>query len=417
MTISVIGLGYIGIPLAALIAKSGQNVLGYDSNKTVVENINNGISKIQEDDFVELLSHIALSGLLKAETVLNRSDVYIIAVPTPVDERNQPDLSAVYKSIDLVLPLLEPKQIIIIESTIPVGATKSIFQYIQKSRPDLVEDGETPKFSLAYCPERILPGNILKELNSNQRIIGGLTTRCTQKATEFYSTFLKVKLYQTDCNTAEFIKLAENSFRDLNIAFANELSMMAEAWGVDVFQAIRLANKHPRVNILEPGPGVGGHCLAVDPLFLVANAKQYGDLIKTARMVNDTKPHFVLNQVRARIENLDTKEIESINVGIFGVAYKANSNDLRNSPALQIAKEIIKMPFEKIFVVEPNISELPETLISSTTSFESVEFCLKNADLLIVLVSHKEFLEIDKSALQEIELIDAVNLIGKIGNL
>lgn len=416
MKISIIGLGYIGIPLAVLSAQSGHEVHGFDINQQVIDNFNKGISKINEEDFSHLLTLTLRSGNLIAKNYIQSSDVYVVTVPTPVNIDNTPNLADVYKSIDMIIPVLDRDQLIIIESTVPVGTTENLASHIISARPDLYCDINKQNFSLAYCPERILPGNILHELKQNDRIIGGVTPSCTTKAITFYMEFLDVKLHGTDSKTAEFVKLSENSFRDLNIAFANDLSMLSQEWDIDVFEAIELANKHPRVNILKPSAGVGGHCLAVDPLFLISNASQNGDTIRAARRVNDKKPEFILEQVHELAKRCEPMEFCELHIAILGITYKPDSNDLRNSPALAIAEKISQFGFKHISIAEPNLDLLPDTLNQSNIFLNSAEHCLKDAHIAIILVPHTEFFEIKASSFKNLVILDPVNLLKNLNS-
>lgn len=414
MNVSIIGLGYIGIPLATLLVQSGHKVFGFDNNQEVIEKINKGISKINEDDLIALLKESIKSGKLTAKNFIESSDVYVITVPTPIKFDNTPDLDAIYEAVDSIIPILKLNQMVVIESTVPVGTSEKVTSYIARARQDLTSEKNELRISVAYCPERILPGDTLNELKKNDRIIGGVTADCTEKAKRFYETFLDVNCYETDSNTAEFVKLSENAFRDLNVAFANDLSMLSKAWDIDVFEVIKLANKHPRVDILQPGAGVGGHCLAVDPLFLLSNNHQHGETIKAARFVNDKKPEFIVEQLRELATSCTHKKISDLSIAILGITYKPNSNDLRNSPALKVAEKVTKIAFKNIFIAEPNLVSLPNNLNLPYVSLKNVDQCLKDADIALVLVSHDQFLEVTNSSFANIRCLDTVGLLNKI---
>lgn len=390
-SVCVIGLGYIGLPTASLLASWGHRVFGVDLAPKVVETINRGEVHLVEPDLGVIVQGAVGSGQLTAGHAPVEADVFLIAVPTPCTEDKVPDLSAVEAAARSLLPVLRPGNLVILESTSPVGTTDDLVASI------LAETGYTPgvDFHLAYCPERVLPGRILTELVENDRIVGGVTPASTECAVEFYEGFVRGDVIATDSRTAEMVKLTENSFRDVNIAFANELSLICGELGVSVWELIRLANRHPRVDILQPGPGVGGHCIAVDPWFLVHGAPEQARLIKTAREVNDLKPEWVIQRVCRHARKLRDPVIACL-----GLAFKANVDDLRESPAVDIVRSLIAKDVGEVLVCEPNISH------SDEFQLVSVQEALSRADLVLVLVDHKPFLRIPREALQEKVLID-----------
>lgn len=380
-SVVVMGLGYIGLPTGAVIADKGIKVRGVDIQPHVIETINQGRIHIVEPDLASLVQKVVKEGFLQAHTTPAQADIFMIAVPTPFKKNHEPDIAFVEEAAKQITPFLRPGNLILIESTSPVGTTRIIQRQIEISRPELAN-----KLHYAYCPERVLPGKILQELRSNPRIIGGITPEDAQKAKEFYSLFVEGELYTTNDHTAEMCKLVENSFRDVNIAFANELSMICNTIDVDVVELIQLANKHPRVNILSPGCGVGGHCIAVDPWFLVHQFPHQAKLIRQARETNDLKPLWVLSQVDAVIASFKQKNHKEPNIACLGLAFKPNIDDLRESPALQIAKKIVQK-YPHVVAVEPNV---PHPTIDSIPTVPLDE-ALQNSDIFIVLVAHCDF--------------------------
>jgi UDP-N-acetyl-D-mannosaminuronic acid dehydrogenase len=389
--VSVIGLGYIGLPTAAVIARAGMRVHGVDVSQTVIDTINRGEIHIEEVDLDGLVQGVVQRGLLRAGTEVEPSDVFVIAVPTPFhkDGRHTPDLSYVVAAAESVARVLKPGDTIILESTSPVGTTERIRDAIAVARPDLALPGftgGTPDVAIAYCPERVLPGRILEELTNNDRSIGGITPRCARKALAFYKRFVRGTCVTTDARSAEMTKLVENAYRDVNIAFANELSIVSDAMGLDVWEVIRLANRHPRVNILSPGPGVGGHCIAVDPWFIVHGAEQETPLIRTARGVNDNKIHHVIARASELVEaNPQAK------VACLGLAFKANIDDFRESPARLVTATLARRFGERIRIVEPYAADLPREFEGTGASQIDIDAALEEADVLIVLVDHDMF--------------------------
>ncbi|MGX7896100.1 UDP-N-acetyl-D-mannosamine dehydrogenase, partial [Tsuneonella sp. HG222] len=357
--VSVIGLGYIGLPTAAVIARAGMQVNGMDVSQAVVDTINRGEIHIEEVDLDGLVQGVVQRGLLRADTQVRPADVFVIAVPTPFhkDGAHTPDLTYVLAAAANVARVIKAGDTVILESTSPVGTTEAMRDMIAAERPDLAVPGlcqGTPDIAIAYCPERVLPGHILKELIENDRSIGGITPRCARKALSFYKRFVRGTCVTTDARSAEMTKLVENAYRDVNIAFANELSVVSDAMGLDVWEVIRLANRHPRVNILSPGPGVGGHCIAVDPWFIVHGAPNETPLIRTARGVNDGKIHHVIARAAALVEANPAAK-----VACLGLAFKANIDDFRESPARLVAATLARRFGSRVRVVEPYALELP----------------------------------------------------------
>lgn len=404
-TVVVLGLGYIGLPTASILATRGHQVIGVDVNQSAVETINSGRIHIVEPDLDVLVRSAVNSGNLKAFTIPQEGDTFIIAVPTPFlghgsEAEKTPDLSYIDAATAAIAPFLREGNLVILESTSPVGTTERIADTLARLRPDLVAAGAGSKsplsVHLAHCPERVLPGHILRELVDNDRIIGGLTRRAAELARDLYRTFCNGGMHLTDARTAEMAKLVENSSRDVSIAFANELSIICDRLGINVWELIELANRHPRVNILQPGPGVGGHCIAVDPWFIVSAAPQEARLIRTAREVNDAKPHWVLERVKSKAARFREPVI-----GCLGLSFKANIDDLRESPALEITRDLIRSGVGRVMACEPNLPagdpELP---------LFGLDEVLREADILLVLVDHEEFKEVDRELLKEKVVID-----------
>jgi len=390
-TISVVGLGYIGLPTAAIIASRGIDVIGVDISQHAVDTINQGKVHIVEPDLDIVVRSAVQIGKLRATTVPESADAFIIAVPTPFGENHQPDLSYIEAAAKAIAPVLEKGNLVILESTSPVGATEKLTAWLAVARPDLtfpLNGSEDADINVAYCPERVLPGYVLQELVSNDRVVGGLTEKCAQKAVSLYKVFVKGDCLTTNAKTAEMAKLVENSFRDVNIAFANELSVICDTLKINVWELITLANRHPRVNILRPGPGVGGHCIAVDPWFIVSSDPENARLIKTAREVNDSKPHYVVDKV-IKAANRFKAPI----VACLGLAFKADIDDLRESPAVEIVETLADKKLGQLLVVEPNVDELPAVLKGKANKVELQE-ALSQADIVLLLVDHREFKQI-----------------------
>jgi UDP-N-acetyl-D-mannosaminuronic acid dehydrogenase len=398
--ICVIGLGYIGLPTASIFATKGKKVLGVDVVQQVVDTINDGRIHIEEPDLDILVRAAVQSGNLSASTRPQSASTFIVAVPTPfhhTDSETLPDLSYVESATRSIASVVKPGDLIILESTSPVGTTEKMRDWLVE---ELAGKYSEDDFHFAHCPERILPGQMLKELVSNDRIAGGLTAEAAERAKELYEVFCSAEIFTTDARTAELAKLTENSYRDVNIAFANELSMICDSLQIDVWELIRLANRHPRVKILQPGPGVGGHCIAVDPWFIVSACPDKAKLIKAARQVNDSKPNHVIQQVRERAERFRKPVIACL-----GLAFKANVDDLRESPSLHIAEQLASIFGEDLIVCEPYIEELPRCL-QGKAKLEDAEEAIKKADIVVLLVDHKAFKKLPKRILDQRVVID-----------
>lgn len=391
--ISVIGLGYIGLPTAVMLASKGCKVNGVDINPLVVDSINNGIAHIDEPGLGIELNKQINSGKIRAYSNPVESDVYIIAVPTPFISGYKADLSYVDQAINSIAAKLKPGDLIILESTSPVGTTLRIRDIVIKARPDLnlAKEGVASvqvDVNIAYCPERVLPGNIMEELILNDRIVGGVTSQCSRKARDLYQIFVQGEIHTTDSKTAEMAKLTENSYRDVNIAFANEVSMICDDLKINTSELIRLANKHPRVKILEPGVGVGGHCIAIDPWFIVETAPDRAKIIKLARQVNMEKTQWVYKKILNEINKINKKNVL---IGLMGLSFKPNVSDLRESPALSIACKISDIENIKIIIREPNINKLPMELCKKNICLNNSADAFDNVDIVIALVKHQEF--------------------------
>jgi UDP-N-acetyl-D-mannosaminuronic acid dehydrogenase len=387
-TVAVIGLGYIGLPTAAVVARSGCPVLGVDVDRHVVETVASGRIHIEELDLDALVQSVVARGLLTASTEVAEADVFLIAVPTPFGADHVPDISHVLSAARAIAPVLRPGNIVVLESTSPVGTTEQLRDLLAKLRPDLAIPGKTgdgADIAIAYCPERVLPGRILFELVDNDRCIGGITPRCARKAMSFYRRFVRGQCVTTSARVAEMVKLVENSFRDVNIAFANELSIVADTMNLDVWEVIRLANRHPRVNILQPGPGVGGHCIAVDPWCIVHGDPENTPLIRTAREVNDRKAEHVLERATRLIENNDG------DVACLGLAFKPNIDDFRESPAVEIASRLARHYGRRIKLVEPYAAGLPAQFAGSGAELIDIDAAIESCPIFIVLVDHDVF--------------------------
>lgn len=381
-SVVMVGLGYIGLPTAALIAGKKLQVTGVDVSKDVVNTINKGEIHIVEPDLDGLVHHVVKKGRLKASTQPVEADVYLIAVPTPFKENHQPDLVFVEKAIEAITPYLKPESLIIIESTSPVGTTEKMQNIILEQRPELKE-----KFYMAYCPERVLPGNIIYELEHNDRAIGGIDESSTQKALLFYKHFVKGELHATNARTAEMCKLVENASRDGQIAFANELSMICDKAGINVWELINLANKHPRVNILQPGTGVGGHCIAVDPWFIVSEFPEESKLIRSAREINNYKTQWVIEKIKNKALAFEIENKRKPLVACMGLAFKPNIDDLRESPAVTVVDALDKEGLQ-LLKVEPNLQN------GRAEGLTEYNDAVKKADIVVYLVAHKEFFQL-----------------------
>lgn len=388
--VAVIGLGYIGLPTAAVLASYGWRVCGVDVSEHVVATVNAGGVHIEERDLDTLVHDAIAAQMLTASTLVPTASFYMIAVPTPLGADNAPDVSYVEAAARAIAPRILPGACVIVESTSPVGTTERVAAIIAEARPDLVVprdgSGGDADIALAYCPERVLPGRIVNELVHNDRVIGGVTPACAERAAVLYSSFVKGACLTTTARVAETVKLVENSFRDVNIAFANELSMIADVIGVDVWEVIRLANRHPRVNILQPGPGVGGHCIAVDPWFLVAGAPQAARLVRTAREVNDHKAVHTEGRIRALLDAAPDGK-----VALLGLAFKPDIDDFRESPALEIAQGLSRTHGDRILVVEPFTDDLPDALAGTGAELVTLDAAIGAAEIVVVLVDHTAF--------------------------
>ncbi|WP_159650857.1 UDP-N-acetyl-D-mannosamine dehydrogenase [Vibrio atypicus] len=408
--ISVIGLGYIGLPTAAVIASRGIEVVGVDVNQNAVDTINEGNIHIVEPDLDIVVRGVVSTGNLRATTTPEKADAFMVAVPTPFKDDKVPDLSYIKAACKAIAPVLEKGNLVILESTSPVGATEKLATWLAAARPDLSfpqDKGEAADIKIAHCPERVLPGYVLQELVSNDRVIGGLSKACSERAVELYSTFVRGECIITNARTAEMAKLTENSFRDVNIAFANELSVICDKLKINVWELIKLANRHPRVNVLSPGPGVGGHCIAVDPWFIVDSAPEDAKIIRQARLTNDAKPLYVIDQIEKAAD-----EFKRPVIACLGLAFKADIDDLRESPALQIVEELAAKNIGQVLAVEPNVHSLPEKLVHADVEQMTLDAALEKANIIVVLVDHKQFKAADKTQFATKVVIDTRGIIG-----
>ncbi|HEY6431653.1 MAG TPA: UDP-N-acetyl-D-mannosamine dehydrogenase [Acetobacteraceae bacterium] len=405
--IAVVGLGYIGLPTAAIFAENGVEVVGVDVNAQVVETINAGRPHFGEPNLDALVRRVVEAGKLRAAAQIEPAEAFIIAVPTPLrghGERAQPDVSYVEQAAGAVAPVLRPGNLVILESTSPVGTTERMAAIMAELRPDLSfphQRGEMAEIQVAHCPERVLPGRILEEVVNNPRVIGGMTRKCAQRALGLYRIVVRGECRVTSARTAELAKLTENAYRDVNIAFANELSFICDRLKINVWDLIAMANLHPRVNILSPGPGVGGHCIAVDPWFIVATNPNEAKLIRTARLINDSKPDFVVAKVRERAEALKHPVIACL-----GLAYKKDVDDLRESPAVEIVRKLAEAQVGELLVVEPYINRLPVELSELGLELHDFDEALERANLVLLLVDHMSFLQVDRDVLKDKFVID-----------
>jgi UDP-N-acetyl-D-mannosaminuronic acid dehydrogenase len=399
-SISVVGLGYIGLPTSAMLASHKIKVIGVDVNQQVVDTITRGEIHFVEPDLGAIVHTAVTEGYLKAVTIPEAADAFLIAVPTPFKKYDstipEPDLSYIKKASEAIAPVLKKGDLVVLESTSPVGATEQMTAWLAAARPDLTfpqSHGDETDIYIAHCPERVLPGQVVRELVSNDRVIGGMSAKSSQRALELYKIFVEGECVVTNARTAEMAKLTENSCRDVQIAFANELSIICDKLDINVWELISLANRHPRINILQPGPGVGGHCIAVDPWFIISKTPDQAQLIHAARKVNDAKPDWVINKVKIAIANFlqanPTKTIKDVTIACYGLAFKPDIDDLRESPALKITKQVADTHAGKTIAVEPNIKRLPNEI----GSFELCSFdtAMETADIHLLLVDHKEF--------------------------
>jgi UDP-N-acetyl-D-mannosaminuronic acid dehydrogenase len=402
--VAVLGLGYIGLPTAAVIASRGAEVVGVDLKEDVVRSVSTGKIHIYEPDLDGLVQKVVATGSLKAASKPEPSDVFIIAVPTPIDHDNRPVLTSVFDAAKSIAPVLEPGNLVILESTSPVGTTEAVGETLAALRPDLkfpAQAGSVANVNVAYCPERVLPGRILSEIVQNDRCIGGLSPVCSRRAQRFYKSFVRGACIITTARTAELVKLTENAFRDTNIAFANELSMICDRLDISVWDVIDLANRHPRVDILKPGPGVGGHCISVDPWFIVHSAPDLAKLIHDARITNNGMVEYTIGAATALIEAHPYAD-----VACLGLSFKANVDDLRGSPALQVAKALAERYSRRIKIVEPYIKRLPGDIATTGAEFVCLREALASCEVAIVLVDHEDFRSIPLGERRHLAVLD-----------
>jgi len=418
-TVSVVGLGYIGLPTAAMFASRKKKVIGVDVNQHAVETINQGKIHIVEPE-LDMIVHAAVTeGYLKAVTTPEPADAFLIAVPTPFKGDHEPDLAYIEAASKAIAPVLKKGDLVILESTSPVGATEQMAEWLAEARGDLSfpqQAGEVADVNIAHCPERVLPGHVVRELVENDRVIGGMTPKCSARSIELYKTFVEGDCVTTNARTAEMAKLTENSCRDVQIAFANELSVICDKLNINVWELISLANRHPRINILQPGPGVGGHCIAVDPWFIVSKTPNEARLIHTARNVNNDKPEWVLDKVKASIAEFllsnETKTTKDIKVACYGLTFKPNIDDLRESPALSIAEKVVGLGLNSVQFIEPNIEQLPKSLYEYG-DLVTAEQAIDQADIHVLLVPHNEFLEVSTSFKSQKHIVDTIGLTSR----
>jgi UDP-N-acetyl-D-mannosaminuronic acid dehydrogenase len=410
--VCVVGLGYIGLPTAAMLASRGHEVIGCDINQNAIDMINEGKPHFHEPDLQMLLAAAVQTGCLRAQRQAAEADYFILAVPTPFKDGGKPDLSYVEAATDLISPVIKRGDTIILESTSPVGATQALADRLRQARADLripiYQVEGTFDVCIAHCPERVMPGQMVRELLSNDRIIGGMTDECAKSAKSLYESFTSGDITLTDCRTAEFVKLIENASRDVSVAFANELSLICDDLKLDVWRAIELANRHPRVNILRPGAGVGGHCIAVDPLFIVDAAPNTARLIRMAREVNDSKPDWVCEKILKLTPRFRDPVLAS-----FGITYKPDVDDIRESPAIKIVQNLAHRSGARILVIEPNIRELPPSLSRfNNVSLSDIETAREEADIVAFLVAHRPFTKLDRRQFLNKVVVDAVGLMA-----
>ncbi|MBM7824604.1 UDP-N-acetyl-D-mannosaminuronic acid dehydrogenase [Arcanobacterium pluranimalium] len=417
--IVVVGLGYIGLPTAVTLAQSGWIVTGVDVSDRTIDFVSRGELPFVEDGLASALASVVNDGSLRVQKHTPPAEIYIIAVPTPFKGDHELDSSFIDSAVDAIIPQLRGDELVILESTSPPGTTEYVANRIFAARPDLSIDGkkETSIVHFAHAPERVLPGRIMIEMRSNDRIIGGITPAATEYAAKVYRTFTEGEVLTTNARTAEMAKLTENAFRDVNIAFANELSILADEQDIDVWELIALANRHPRVNILNPGPGVGGHCIAVDPWFMVSSSPKNAKLIKTARLVNDAKPHWVLSKLANLVSDNEVthasiSEQAQQAIALFGLAFKANIDDLRESPAVKIAHDVAqRYPNHRILLVEPYISDLPKQLQEiPNVELVSTHDAVARAHIMVALVAHSQFTDLNKTFSPDQKILDTIGI-------
>lgn len=394
-TVQVVGLGYIGLPTAVALAGAGHTIKGVDVNQGHVDAVNAGRVPFLEPGLDEALKEVHAKGLISASTQASEAEVYIVAVPTPFKGNHEADLSYVMAAADEISPYVAKGALVILESTSPPGTTEAMAERIEKNRPELAG-----QVMFVHAPERVLPGRIMIEMFANDRIVGGLTPEAAEAARDLYASFCRGQIRVTDAKTAEMSKLAENSFRDVNIAYANELAKICERLGIDVWELIELANLHPRVNILRPGPGVGGHCIAVDPWFIVDAVPDLSNLIRTAREVNDSRPDDVMAQVRTILGANGWKEGEPVKIAALGLAFKPDVDDLRTSPAITVVQKLAEIPGAQVLVSEPNVDALPKSLTDkSNVTLVALDRAIEEAAVVVGLVAHKQFKALTRTAI------------------
>ena len=397
--ISVIGLGYIGLPTAAVFANQGVEVTGIDSNPEVVASINAGRPHFGEPNLDALVRRVVENGKLRAAAEVPAAEAFLVAVPTPLRDGGHADMSYVRAAAEAIAPVLVVGNLVILESTSPVGSTEQLARWLAELRPDLgfpMDQGKLADINVAHCPERVLPGRIIDEVVNNVRVIGGMTRKCAQRALSLYRIVVQGDCRVTNARTAELAKLSENAYRDVNIAFANELSLICDRHKINVWELVEMANLHPRVEILSPGPGVGGHCIAVDPWFIVDGAPDDAKLIRMAREINDAKPDFVCQKVAERAKSL----VEPV-IACLGLSYKADVDDLRESPAVEIVGKLADMAVAELLIVEPHISSLPAELADRGLSLTDFDRALDKANLVLLLVDHNAFMRVDRDLLKD----------------
>ncbi|MCW4466140.1 UDP-N-acetyl-D-mannosamine dehydrogenase [Glutamicibacter sp. MNS18] len=401
--VAVVGLGYIGLPTAAILASQGFRVHGVDVNPRTVEAVAKGEVPFVEPELGDYVARVVSNGLLSATLTTPAADAYIVAVPTPFNEDYTADLRYIEQAADGIAPHLQGTELVILESTAPPGTTEHLMTRLQNARPDL----DTSNLLVAHCPERVLPGYVMQELVTNDRIVGGMTPQAAEAAKALYRSFCRADILTTDAKTAEMAKLVENSYRDVNIAFANELSVISDKLEIDVWELIELANRHPRVNILQPGPGVGGHCIAVDPWFIVSAAPEDATLIRQARRTNDAKPDWVIGRITDA-----QAATEGGPVALLGLAFKKNIDDLRESPAIGIVRNLAEnCPQTSFLVAEPHVEQLPEVLAGlDNVQLVPTGQALSEADTIALLVDHDQFLDVDPESLRGKQVIDTRGL-------
>jgi UDP-N-acetyl-D-mannosaminuronic acid dehydrogenase len=398
--VCVLGLGYVGLPTAAVLATRGQQIAGVDTRNEVVSTINEGKIHIVEPELDALVRAAVQAGRLRAFTEPQPASAFLICVPTPFRDGHQPDLTYVEAATRALVPALRKGNLVVLESTSPPGTSRDLVAKI------LAEAGFVAgrDVFVAHAPERVLPGAVIREVVENDRVVGGVTPACTEAAAAFYERFVSGEVLRCTADTAELVKLSENAFRDVNIAFANELSNVCEQLDLDVWEVIRLANRHPRVNILRPGPGVGGHCIAVDPWFIVASAPERTPLLQAARRVNDARPHQVVESVRALAQRFRRPKI-----ACMGVTYKPDIDDIRESPALEVVRELAKADLGELVVVEPHLQKCPIEGIA----LEGAEAALRTADIVVILVAHRSFARLRRELFDRPSVVDTVGLLRK----